>query len=69
MLAVTAFWIGINLALFLWDTLGGGAVSGFATVAHIGGFLAGLFLAPVFVLGARPGPWTPRIVESSRPPD
>lgn len=68
-LAVTAFWIGINLALFLWDTLGGGAVSGFATVAHIGGFLAGLFLAPVFVLGARPGPWTPRIVESSRPPD
>ncbi|MBL9011237.1 MAG: rhomboid family intramembrane serine protease [Alphaproteobacteria bacterium] len=68
-LALTLFWIGINLALFLWDVLGGGAMSGLATIAHIGGYLAGLFLAPVFVLGARPARWTPRIVEPPQRPD
>lgn len=56
----TIFWIGINAALFLWDTIGGSAVSGYATIAHIGGYLAGLFLAPVLIRGARPKAWSPR---------
>jgi membrane associated rhomboid family serine protease len=56
----TLFWIGINLMFFIWDQIGGGAVSGYATMAHIGGYLAGLFLAPVFVRGARPAPWPRR---------
>ncbi len=53
------FWLGINAALFLWDSFGSGAVSGYATIAHIGGYLAGLFLAPVLVRGARPRQWRP----------
>ncbi len=57
---VTVFWIGLNLAFFLWDRLGGGSLSGIATMAHIGGFVAGLFLAPVLVRGARAQAWPPR---------
>ena len=62
-LTFTVFWIGINLALYLWDIIGGAAMSGYATIAHIGGYLAGLLLAPVFVRGARPRAWPP--VQSS----
>jgi membrane associated rhomboid family serine protease len=54
------FWIGINLLLFAWDSLGGGALSGYATIAHIGGYIAGLYLAPVLVKGARPRAWPPQ---------
>lgn len=61
-LTFTIFWIGINGLLFLWDVIGGGAVSGFATIVHIGGYLAGLFLAPVLVKGARPRTWPRRVV-------
>lgn len=56
----TIFWLGINGLLFIWDQVGGGAVSGYATIAHIGGYLAGLFLAPLFVRGARPAAWPRR---------
>lgn len=59
-LAVTIFWVLLNFAFFLWDRLGGGSLSGLATMAHIGGFLAGLFLAPVMVRGARAQTWPPR---------
>jgi membrane associated rhomboid family serine protease len=58
--AFTLFWLGLNGAFFLWDRLGGGAIAGMATAAHIGGFLAGLFLAPVLVRGARAQTWPPR---------
>jgi membrane associated rhomboid family serine protease len=50
-MSLTIFWIGINLAFFLWDRIGGGAVSGLATMAHIGGYLAGLFGIPFFMRG------------------
>lgn len=59
-ITMTYVWIGINAAFFLWDKLGGGIVTGFASIAHIGGYVAGLFLASVFVKGARPKPWPPR---------
>lgn len=59
-LTFSIFWIGINGVLFLWDQVGGGAVSGYATIAHIGGYLAGIYLAPVFVRGTRPTTWPRR---------
>ncbi len=58
--AFTLFWLGLNGALFLWERLGGATIGGMATAAHIGGFVAGLFLAPVFVRGARAQTWPPR---------
>lgn len=56
-LTFTLFWIGINLALFVWDIMGGGAMSGYATIAHIGGYVAGLFAAPLLVKGAKARAW------------
>lgn len=56
----TWIWIGLNAAFFLWDRFGGGVVTGFASIAHIGGYVAGLLLAGVLVKGARPRPWPPR---------
>lgn len=56
----TYLWIGLNAAFFLWDKLGGGVVTGLAAVAHIGGYLAGLFLAGLLVKGARPRAWPPQ---------
>jgi membrane associated rhomboid family serine protease len=56
-LPFTTFWIGLNAAFFIWDSVGGGFASGLATIAHIFGYLAGLFLAPLLVRGARPQPW------------
>ena len=55
------FWIGINLAFFIWDLVGGGTLSGLATMPHIGGCVAGLLLAPFFVRGARPTTWPGRV--------
>jgi membrane associated rhomboid family serine protease len=59
-LTFTYLWIGMNAAFFLWDKLGGGVVTGFASIAHIGGYVAGLFLAGILVKGARPRPWPPK---------
>ena len=56
----TWLWIGLNAAFFLWDQLGGGFVTGLASIAHIGGYVAGLFLAGILVKGARPQSWPPR---------
>ena len=56
----TYLWIGLNAAFFLWDQLGGGIVTGLAAIAHIGGYLTGLYLAGFLVKGARPRPWPPR---------
>jgi membrane associated rhomboid family serine protease len=57
-LPFTIFWISLNAAFFIWDSIGGGFASGLATIAHIFGYLAGLFLAPILVRGARPQPWS-----------
>lgn len=53
-------WIGLNAAFFLWDKIGGGFVTGLAAIAHIGGYVAGLYLAGFLVKGARPRSWPPR---------
>lgn len=53
-LAFTVFWVGINVALYLWDVSGLGEGSGYATIAHIAGYAAGLFLAPVMMRGIGP---------------
>jgi len=47
---VLAFWFGVQL---LYDQSGGGAAGGIAFRAHIGGFLAGMVLAPLFLLVSR----------------
>lgn len=62
-LPFTIFWIGLNAAFFVWDSLGGGFASGLATIAHIFGYLAGLLLAPVVVRGVRPRSWPPSAEE------
>ena len=56
-LPFTIFWIGLNAAFYIWDSIGGGFASGLASIAHIFGYLAGLFLAPLFVRGVRPKSW------------
>lgn len=58
--AFALFWLGLNLAFFLWEKIGGSPLGGIATMAHIGGFLAGMFLAPVMVRGARAQSWPRR---------
>lgn len=71
-LTFTLFWVGLNLALLLWDLIGGGALSGYATMAHIGGYMAGLLAAPLVVRGVSPGSWPSKrhlkIVPPSDPP-
>lgn len=59
-------WFGIQLLQGAWEALRPGMGGGIAWWAHIGGFVAGLVLLPVFLLFApsrppgrewRPGPW------------
>ncbi len=52
-LGFTIFWIGLNAALYALDRL---AIvpTDFAAIAHIGGYLAGLALAPYFARPQRP---------------
>jgi membrane associated rhomboid family serine protease len=59
-------WFGIQLLQGAWEKLSPGMGSGIAWWAHVGGFVAGLVLLPVFLLFAptrppkresRPGPW------------
>ena len=61
-----AVWFGIQLLQGAWETLRPSMGGGIAWWAHIGGFVAGLALLPVFLLFApsrpperewRPGPW------------
>lgn len=54
-LAVSVMYVGINAAIAVWDMLFPESASGFAWEAHIGGYLAGLFLAPFFS-PKKPGP-------------
>lgn len=58
--AFSLFWLGLNGAFFIWEHLGGTPIGGMATAAHIGGYVAGLFLAPLMVRGARAQTWPPR---------
>ena len=62
-LAYAVVWFGIQLLQGAWETLRPGMGGGIAWWAHIGGFVAGLALAPLFLLFAptqppkRVGPW------------
>jgi membrane associated rhomboid family serine protease len=46
---VLAFWFGVQLA---YDQSGAGAAGGIAFRAHLGGFVAGMLLVPVFLLAS-----------------
>ncbi len=58
-------WFGIQVLQGAWETLSPSMGGGIAWWAHIGGFVAGLVLLPIFLLFApppprrewRPGPW------------
>jgi membrane associated rhomboid family serine protease len=61
-----AVWFGIQVLQGAWETLRPSMGGGIAWWAHIGGFVAGLVLLPIFLLFAptqppkhawRPGPW------------
>lgn len=62
-LAYAAIWFGIQLLQGTWDILvtSGRSVGGIAWWAHIGGFVAGMALLPIFLLIAparpAPSPW------------
>lgn len=68
-LAYAAIWFGIQLLQGTWDALTPGMGSSIAWWAHIGGFVAGLLLLPLFLLFApapgagrdwQRGPWDGR---------
>ena len=61
-----AVWFGIQVLQGAWETMRPSMGGGIAWWAHIGGFVAGLVLLPIFLLFApaqppkrewRPGPW------------
>jgi membrane associated rhomboid family serine protease len=65
-IAFAAIWFGMQLLQGAWETLTPGMGGGIAWWAHIGGFIAGIILLPLFLPFAparrvrgpwQPGPW------------